>query len=357
MPVRLRGAMSNSRGSQLNRVPTASGGIARAAYVWAVKAHVPVELLLRCANLSPQQAQNPDARIPVRDQIQFLNLVANELNEDFLGIRLAETIDLRQLGLLYYVAASSDTLGDALRRVARYSTILNEGVHITYRAGKHVAIGLSYFDVARRHDRHQIEFFITALLRICRELSGVAVLPLSVKLMHHRVNIPSEFGGLFGTCVTFNSRVDEIIYSAPIAHTSLLNADPYLNSLMLGYCEEALAKRRKKSATWRLRVENSIAPLLPHGEAKIEQIAARLGVSQRTLARRLASERLTFLRILDDLRCDLAKRYLQERELPISEITWLLGYKEPSAFTHAFKRWTGSAPKRYLHQISLHKGR
>lgn len=126
---------------------------------------------------------------------------------------------------------------------------------------------------------------------------------------------------------------------------------------MLGYCEEALAKRRKKSATWRLRVENSIAPLLPHGEAKIEQIAARLGVSQRTLARRLASERLTFLRILDDLRCDLAKRYLQERELPISEITWLLGYKEPSAFTHAFKRWTGSAPKRYLHQISLHKGR
>ena len=135
--MNLRGAMSDSRGVQLKRVPTASGGIARAAYVWAVKEHVPVEPLLRRANLSLQQAQNPDARIPVRDQIQFLNLVADELDEDFLGIRLAETIDLRQLGLLYYVAASSDTLGDALQRVARYSTILNEGVRIKYRPGKH----------------------------------------------------------------------------------------------------------------------------------------------------------------------------------------------------------------------------
>jgi AraC-like DNA-binding protein len=350
--MHLRGAMSDSRGVQLKRVPTASGGIARAAYVWAVKEHVPVEPLLRRANLSPQQAQNPDARIPVRDQIQFLNLVADELDEDFLGIRLAETIDLRQLGLLYYVAASSDTLGDALQRVARYSTILNEGVRIKYRPGKHLVITFTYFDVARRYDRHQIEFFITTLLRICHELSGVALLPLSVKLMHHRANMPPEFNGLFGSCVTFNSHVDEVIYSGPIAHTSLLDTDPYLNSLILGYCEEALAKRHRKSATWRLRVENAIAPLLPHGDAKIGQIAARLGVSQRTLARRLATEGLTFLKILDDLRCDLAKRYLQERELPISEITWLLGYKEPSAFTHAFKRWTGSAPKRYLHQIS-----
>jgi AraC-like DNA-binding protein len=277
--------------------------------------------------------------------------LAHELDEEFLGIRLAKTIDLRQLGLLYYVAASSDTLGDALQRVARYSTILNEGIHIRYRAGKSVAVTFTYFGVARRHDRHQIEFFVTTLLRICRELSGAHLPPLAVKLMHHRTNVSSELGGLFGRGVAFDSGVDEVVFPRSVAQTRLLNSDPYLNSLLLEFCEEALANRRKKSSTWRLKVENAIAPLLPHGQASIGEIAVRLGVSRRTLARRLASEGLTFVKVLDDLRCDLAKRYLQERGLPISEISWLLGYKEPSAFTHAFKRWTGRAPKRHLGQI------
>jgi AraC-like DNA-binding protein len=95
-----------------------------------------------------------------------------------------------------------------------------------------------------------------------------------------------------------------------------------------------------------LKVENAIAPLLPHGQAEIGKTAEELGVSRRTLARRLASEGLTFRKVLDSLRIDLARRYLREKDLPISEIAWLLGYREVSAFNHAFKRWTGDAPKR-----------
>jgi AraC-like DNA-binding protein len=349
--------MSNSPEVQLSSVPTANGGIARAAYVWAVKAHAPVEPLLRRANLTVQQVKNPDARMPVRDQIEFLSLVAGELDEEFLGLRLAETIDLRQLGLLYYVAASSDTLGDALQRVERYSAILNEGVQIKCRAGKYVVLTFTYFGVARRSERHQIEFFVTMLLRICRELSGVPSLPLTVKLMHHRANMPSEFGRLFGTRVAFDSPADEVIYPGPVAQIRILNADPYLNSLLSRYCEEALARRRKKSTTWRLKVENAIAPLLPHGQARIGEVAIRLAVGRRTLSRRLASEGLTFPMVLDDLRCDLARCYLRERDLPISEIAWLLGYNEPSAFTHAFRRWTGRTPKQYLRQLGDRQSR
>ena len=68
-------------------------------------------------------------------------------------------------------------------------------------------------------------------------------------------------------------------------------------------------------------------------------------MSRRTLARRLAAEGLTFRKVLDDLRFDLTKRYLREEDLPISEIAWLLGYRETSALSHAFKRWTGRTPK------------
>ena len=87
--------------------------------------------------------------------------------------------------------------------------------------------------------------------------------------------------------------------------------------------------------TFRIGVENTIAPLLPHGRAQAEEIAHRLGLSRRTLARRLASEALTFEGVLSGLRADLAKRYLRDETVAISQIAWLVGYKEVSAFTHA----------------------
>jgi AraC-like DNA-binding protein len=92
-------------------------------------------------------------------------------------------------------------------------------------------------------------------------------------------------------------------------------------------------------------LENAIAPLLPHGKARAEEISRKLGMSERTLARRLSSEGLTFARVLDELKIDLAKRYLQEEDLPVSEVAWLLGYREPSALTHACNRWFGKSPR------------
>jgi len=94
-------------GELMNDVPTAGGGISRAAYLLVSQAQVPVEPLLRRANLSTTELKNPRVRIPVKDQIKFLNLVADELRDEFIGIRLARTVELRELGLLYYVMASS----------------------------------------------------------------------------------------------------------------------------------------------------------------------------------------------------------------------------------------------------------
>jgi AraC-like DNA-binding protein len=336
----------NSKRTHLKDIPTASGGLARAAYALACEKHIAVGPLLQRAKLTVQQVKNPNLRIPVRDQINFLNLVGEKLDDEYLGIRLGQTVDLREFGLLYYVMASSRTVGEALHRGSRYSTLQNEGVHIGYHAGKNVTITFDYFGVSRRLDRHQIECFITILVRMCRKLSGLALVPSRVRLMHHRLRMPSEFVGLFGTDVAFTSDADEVRYPGPIGRAPCVNADAYLNALLVRYCDEALAQRRKRAATWQMKVENAIVPLLPHGHARIDTIAAELGVSRRTLARRLAAEGLTFRKVLDDLRCDLTKRYLREDDLPISEIAWLLGYRETSALNHAFKRWTGRTPTR-----------
>jgi AraC-like DNA-binding protein len=348
-------ALGRVRKSRLGWVPTANGGIARAAYWLACRAHINVESLLENADLTVAQATDPNIRMPVQTQIKFLNFVAHALHDEFLGIRLAKQIDLRELGLLYYAMASSDTLGNALRSVARYSKLHNEGVHIIYREGKDVSVSFQYFGVARQADRHQIEFFVMTLLRICRELTGLDLTPLKIRLVHHRAKFPMEFTNLFGPDVRFNCQIDDVTYAKSAADAPVTKADPYLNSLLVQYFDEALANRPYRSTAWRLKVENAIASHLPHGRPQIEEISRRLGVSPRTLARRLALEGTNFTKVFETLRCDLAKRYLQEGDLPISEVAWLLGYQEPSAFNHAFKRWTSTTPKqaRTVFDLSL----
>src|SRR5215475_3900088 len=337
--------MARSNDFRLNSIPTATGWIARAAFARASE-RLNAEPLLKRAGLTLQQINTPDARIGARNQIRFLEIVARDLPDEFLGFRLAQHYDLRELGLLYYVQASSETLGDALRRVARYCTIHNEGVNITYRQSRNdLTMTCKYVGVARTADRHQMEFFIATLARLCRQLTSRQLWPSRIKLVHRRPEVPLEFRTFFGCDIEFGSDIDEVAYPTACTRLSVVNADPYLNSLLTKYCDEALSNRRAKSSAWQLSVENAIAPLLPHGQARIAEISQRLGVSPRTLERRLACEGMTFSRVLDELRFDLARRYLQERDLPISEIAWLLGYRETSAFNHAFKRWTGKTPK------------
>jgi len=331
--------------ARFSSLPTASGTIARAAYARALEARLEVEPLLKSANLTPQQIKNSQVRMPVKNQIQFLSVVADKLPDPFLGIHLAENVELREMGLVYYVIASSETLRDALMRLARYIGLTNEGVRITCHEGKDITVKFEYVGVSRLSDRHQIECFVVILIRLCRLLTGRSLSPTGVKLAHRRTELPAEIKKVFGCKVAFGSNVDEVSYPRTANSMVTVNADTYLNSLLVRYCEEALSSRRVQSGAWRLKVENAIVPLLPHGQAKIGEIAKTLGISTRTLSRLIASEGCTFSGILDAMRLDLAKSYLLEHNLQNSEVAWLLGFGEVSAFSHACKRWTGKTPK------------
>jgi AraC-like DNA-binding protein len=335
----------NTDVKQLSRLPTATGQIARYAYACARKAKIELLPILKEVGLTRQQIEDQNSRITVRAQIKFLNAVANALQDPLLGFHIAQSADLRELGLLYYVAASSETLDDALQRAARYGSTVNEGLSLTYHVGADIRVELGYVGVARHLDRQQIECFVTVLLRICRQLTGLRLVPNRLRLVHPRSSEHAEFAAYFGDQVEFSANVDELTFALKTKDLAVVSADRYLNRLLVASCEEALSRRPTSGNSFRSMVENAIVPLLPHGKARAPEIANRLGWSQRTTARRLASEGLTFSQVLDALRGDLAKQYLADRNLSISRIAWLLGYQEVSAFTHAFKRWTGMAPR------------
>ena len=332
--------------SRVKQFPNAGGVIARLAYARAQVAGVALDPLLEQSGLSRRQMENPGELIKVRDQIGFLNLVANALDDDLLGFHLAQTPDLRVFSLLYYIPASSDVLIDALRRQARYSSIVNEGILVECIDGKHLTLSFRYTGVSRHLDRHQIEFWMTALIRVVRQLTGRRLLPSRVRLTHRSPRANQELNQFFGTQVEFGAADDDLAFPQRVKLLPIVSADPYLHKLLIDQCEKALLRHRKDLSSFRSRVENAIAPLLPHGKARAAEVARQLGCSERTLVRRLAAEGMTITEVLDNLRIDLAQSYLKDRSLAISQIAWLLGYREHASFCHAFKRWTGKTPRR-----------
>lgn len=323
--------------------PSAAGVIARLAYARARREGVDADTLLRKAGLSHEQVDNPDARLQVKNQVKFLDLVAAAVNDDLLGFHLSLDFDLRAAGLLYYVVASSDTLEEALRRGARCSSIVNESISIKVHKRSRIHFVFEHVGVARRSDQHQIEFWVAALIRACRQITNRHVTADCITFAHRRRATP-ELRMFFGSKIKFGANMDEVKFSRSIRNIAVVFSDPYLNKLLVEYCEEALAGRRVRSS-FGTGVESTIALLLPHGEARMNDVARKLGVSPKTLARRLASEGLTFGGLLREVRIHLANRHLADKELSISKIAWLLGYQHVSAFTSAFKRWTGRGPR------------
>jgi AraC-like DNA-binding protein len=335
--------MSDSSTRQLDKTPKAAGELTRLAYARAAAKGVRVSLLLRQAGLSPEQIEDSEAPLEARRQIKFLNLVAEALHDDLLGFHLSLNFELRTIGLLYYVLASSATLKEAFQRAGRYSSIVNESITLIHREGKAIRLTFEYVGVPRHLDRHQMEFWMAALMRGCRQLANRNLIADKVCFMH-RASVVSELRSFYRCELIFGAADDQMIFPPSIRNTPIVSADPYLNKLLIKYCEEALAHRKIYRSAFGTSVENAITVLLPHGEAKISVIARKLGMSRRTLARRLAFEGLTFAGVLNALRRDLAKRHLADRDLSISKVAWLLGYSDVSAFSNAFKRWTGMSP-------------
>src|SRR4249920_1411165 len=338
------GRMSQSALKKIAAFRRCGGLLSRLAYERGRKEGVDVEVLLRQAHLTPHEINNKDIPLGVQNQIKFVDLVANATGDPLLGFRLAYSFDLREIGLLYYVIASAENLLGSLLRVARYSDVANEGVDLEIKKGDLLRVRLHYSGVARHSDVHQIEFWMASLVRICRTVIGTNLKPIEVRIAHNRRKQIPEMEKLLRCSVKTGADVDEIVFSRESGEYPIVTADPYLNQLCVRLCEETLARLGKKTSPLKVKVENAIAVLLPHGEMHFDAVAAELGMSGRTLARRLASEGHSFSKILDGLRSSLARRYLAESDMSISEIAWLLGYSEVANLTHAFHRWTGTNP-------------
>src|SRR5262249_37093270 len=152
--------------------------------------------------------------------------------------------------------ASSETMIDAFQRAARYSSLVNEGLSLKCIDDRDFGMAIRYVGVSRHLDRHQIEFYVTVFLRTCRQLTCLRIVPSRVRLIHFRERPDPDFSEFFGDSLEFGAESDEVIFEKNIRDQPVISADPYLNTLLTTYCEEALSRRPRDRWSFRSNVEN-----------------------------------------------------------------------------------------------------
>ena len=203
---------------------------------------------------------------------------------------------------------------------------------------------LRYVGLLRSNLRHATEYHLAALLQNVRQFVRRDLSPVNVTFAHRRVSWIKSFERYFGCPVEFGAESDKLVLSNSTLDTPNFRADSMLCRLLQNLGDEETRRRIVKAPSFRQAVDNALFDSLARGEPKQERVAAALGVSPRTMVRRLAEEGTSFTELLDDLRRNLACQYLREPGTSIDQIALLLGYSEIGSFTHAFRRWHGVAP-------------
>lgn len=249
--------------------------------------------------------------------------------------------DYSVMGFAWMTSAS---LGDAMHLAVRYRRILSDATRWEFREEGSTAI-LTHLgsDPARLGLRVNAECALAEMVNGARALVGRPVTALEVRFRHGAPVDTKAHESFFRSPVRWGAESTEIVFDRAFLASPLVKADPDL-AVYFQRHTDALLRRIAGDESLGSRLEAILVEQSPHGQPTLEASAKRLGMSARTMRRRLLEEGTRYQEVLDRARCALAQRYLGIPKLALGEIAFLLGFSEVSAFHRAFKRWTGKTP-------------
>jgi len=308
--------------------------------------HYDVERIVKAAGLDQRSINNEDGWIPFIKYAALLEITADETDDEYFGIHLVDKFDPRDLGALGYIGLSSRTLGEALLNLERYLAITTEASRIKISFfDDHVHVGFKHAETLFHRYRQVNEFMAGKFIRTYQFFTECEITPAAVQFVHRYDGNAQEHQKVLGCPVTFGEKQFQIILNRSDLATPIGSADHRSLRILRAYGDELLQKSAIGKPEHIIKLEHLIVDLLPKGQAKAKVIAAELGITERTLVRNLAKTDTSFTEIHNRLRHELALRYLGQPELKLTQVSFLLGYANQSAFSAAFKRTTGIAPR------------
>jgi AraC-like DNA-binding protein len=275
-------------------------------------------------------------------------LAATLTCDDALGIHLAESLPRGALDLIEYALRSSPSLGQGLDRLARYGRLLSDRVAARTHAKEESLLFLVHDTATTPLHSARTEFALAVALKLARDSTGADIAPLSVSFAHPAPPNIAEYRRFFQGPVQFAAGSSSMSLSASDALRPMREADPALDGIIRRRLENALGDRDRSSAgAMSAQVRRLLVERLGQTVLTLDAVATALAVGRRTLTRRLAEEGTSFRQILDEVRRDFARAFLQDRSLSIGDIAFFLQYSEPATFHRSFRRWTGQTPSAF----------
>ncbi len=300
--------------------------------------------LVAAIGLSQSELADVEARIPVPALMALWEHAAEQLGDEHFGLNAAQAPPLGIVSVIDLAMRCSRSLGECWRRGVRFANLaidsagprLDDGgdpVFLRFRPPVSV-------DAV---PRHAVEFSLASYLVMGRRATGVPIVPRAVRFHHGRPRDASAHERLFQAPVSFGHACSEVEFDPAVLRLPLREDDPVMSKLMERYAEEWLARLGVQGSLVE-QIRRHVYAELASGVPSAKVTAHRLGLSERSLSRRLRAERLSYREVVDGVRRELALVYLRNRSLKMAEVAFLLGFSELSAFYRAFRRWTGGTP-------------
>lgn len=279
-----------------------------------------------------------------QEQVTALWIAASRATADpVFGLKVARHVRPSTFHVVGYAMSCSETLRRAGERFARYSRIVSDAALVLFEevpGGVSLTVDLN--PQGARPVYHTIDTILAGFHHLCEWILGEEIAPVLVRMQHCAPGNPQPYLDVFHCPVIFDQPRNEIVYSNEVIDRPI----PSANEEMAHVLDEMAANHidRRQTQRFSARVRQVLLGQLPKGFPSRQKTASLLGVTERTLLRRLADEGTTFQDVLERLRENLAFDYLRRPELTSEEIAFLLGFSSNSSFSRAFMRWTGERP-------------
>lgn len=311
--------------------------------------------LLRGVGIDPDAPVDIHQMLPVETYYVFLERLADAVDgpPDF-HIKTGATMRCENFGALGLSWKAAPCLFQSFERAARFSKILvGTASYAIVDRGETMLMTHMRTTDDRRGMRLSKEAALITLLSMARETAAEELVPLAVQYSHPAMDTAPAIEAYFKCPVTFGADVDALVFDRETMMHPNPMADDGVYRFFESYLEEELARRDQEDAL-DARIKLQVSERLSEGVPSISEIAACLGLSGRTLQRRLSESGLSFQSLVDDSRRQLAERLLVRTDYSLAEVAFLTGFSEQSAFTRAFKRWAGQTPRTFRTEAQSH---
>jgi AraC-like DNA-binding protein len=320
---------------------TASVVVLRPMLAFAAAQGVDVEAILRDLGVPSSALDDIDRRIPESDRCRAWLAAARGSRDDAFGLHVATHASIGSYDVLDYAISLSSALHEALERILRFYRILGDAWQMRLAVEGDIA----RLRRVRPTPPSEAESFVALLVLRARELTGHDLAPLEVRFAHEAPRDTTAQAALFRCPVRFGCSACELVLPAEDLTLLLKTPNPGLARILDRYMTEILA-RLPEDDTFLAHVRRLVGTNLHRGRPTLGALAADLHASPRTVQRMLAEHGTSHLEVVDSIRREIAEPLVREGRMSITEIAFLLGFKDVGSFRHVYKRWTGRPPSR-----------